>query len=109
MIIVWVVLVITLLVVLVLCAAMLAAKFVALLQALADFVSLPAVLDGVHRADAEPRPTPAVLRGRGEVAAEHHARRERTTERRHARRAARIARGRQIVAVDVTARTWFSS
>ena len=105
----WIALVIALIVTLALCAVMLVRKFVALLQSAADFVSLPAILDGVHRADAEPRPTPAVLRPRGEVAAEHDARRQRSAERRHARRERRLARGRALVAVDVTARRWFSS
>ncbi len=106
---VWVGLVVSLLVTLAVCGLLLARKFVALLQAFADFVSLPAILDGVHRADPEPRPRPAVLRPRGEVAAERDARRVRSHERRRARREARLARGRRIVAVDVTARDWFSS
>ena len=109
MIVVWILLVIALLATLALCGMILARKFVALLQSFADFISLPAILDGVHRADPEPRPTPAVLRARGAVAAEHAARRQRTAERRDARRVRRLARGREIVAVDVTARSWFSS
>ncbi len=106
---VWIGLVIALIVTLVLCAVMLVRKFIALLQTAADFLSLPAILDGVHRADAEPRPTPAVLRPRGEVAGEHAARRQRSADRRHDRRERRLARGRAIVAVDVTSRRWFSS
>ena len=106
---IWIGLVLALLVTLVLCAAMLARRFFALLQVLADFVSLPALLDGVHRADPEPRPTPAVLRPRAEVSAEREARRRRSAERRHSRREARLARGRALLAVDVTARRWFSS
>lgn len=94
---VWVALVVALLVTLALCAIMLGRKFFALLQAFADFVSLPAILDGVHRADPEPRPTPAVLRPRAEVGAEHAARVQRRHERREIRRAARIARGRALV------------
>jgi hypothetical protein len=106
---VWIGLAAALLVTVVSCGVMLARKFVALLQALADFVSLPSVLDGVHRADAEPRPAPAVLRPRAEVAAERVARRARALQRRQARHSKRLARGRAIVAVDVTARDWFSS
>ena len=94
---VWIGLVVALLVMLVLCATMLVRKFVALLQAFADFVSLPAILDGVHRADPEARPTAAVLRPRGEVTSERDARRQRNHERREARRAERIARGRALV------------
>ena len=106
---VWAALVFALLVTLALCGAMLTHKFVRLLQALADFVSLPAILDGVHRADAEPRPTPAVLRPRAEVVAHRDARRQRSTDRRHARREVRLARARALVTADVTAREWFSS
>ena len=109
MILVWILLVVALLVTLALCAVMLVRRFVALLQAFADFVSLPAILDGVHRADPEPRPRVAVLRSRSEVAAEYAARRQRSLERRLQRRDVRLARGRAIVAVDVTARDWFSS
>jgi len=94
---VWIALVVALLVTLALCGVMLVRKFVALLQAFADFISLPAILDGVHRADPEVRPTPAVLRPRGEVAAEHAARVQRRHERRETRRATRIARGRALV------------
>ena len=94
---IWIALVAALLVTLALCGDMLVRKFVALLQAFADFVSLPAILDGVHRADPEERPTPAVLRPRSEVAAEHAARVQRRHERRETRRAARLARGRALV------------
>jgi len=97
MVLVWVGLVVALLAMLVLCITMLARKFFALLQAFADFVSLPAILDGVHRADPEPRPTPAVLRPRSEVAAERDARRQRGRERREARRTLRLARGRALI------------
>jgi len=94
---VWIALVVALLVTLTLCAVMLVRKFVALLQTFADFVSLPAILDGVHRADPEERPTPAVLRPRGDVGAEHAARVQRRHERRTVRREARLARGRALV------------
>ena len=94
---VWTGLVVALLVTLALCAVMLGRKFFALLQAFADFISLPAILDGVHRADPEPRPTPAVLRPRSEVAAERDARRQRGRERREARRTLRLARGRALI------------
>lgn len=106
---VWVVLVLALVVTIATCSIIAGRKFFALLHALADFVSLPAILDGVHRADAEPRPTPGVLRSRSEVAAEHDARRLRSQERRQTRRAQRLDRARALLAVDVTARDWFSS
>ena len=106
---VWIALVVALLVTLALCGISLVRKSIALLQSLADFFSLPAILDGVHRPDPEPRPTPAVLRPRAEVAEEHAARRQRSHERRLDRRAARLARARGLVAADVTARSWFSS
>ena len=51
---VWIALVVALLVTLALCGISLVRKGIALLQSLADFVSLPAILDGVHRADPEP-------------------------------------------------------
>ena len=94
---VWIALVVALLVTLALCAIMLARKFLALLQAFADFISLPAILDGVHRAAAEQRAIPAVLRPRSEVGAEHAARVQRRHERRQLRRAARLSRGRALV------------
>ena len=97
MVLVWIGLVGALLATLAICAVMLVRKFLALLQAFADFVSLPAILDGVHRADPEERPTPAVLRPRSELAAARDARRQRSRERRDTRRAARIARGRALV------------
>lgn len=109
MILVWTGLVVALIITLALCAVMLVRKFLELLQAFADFVSLPAILDGVHRADSERRATPAVLRPRGEVAAERDARRVRSQQRRQSRREARLARGHRILAADVTARDWFSS
>jgi hypothetical protein len=94
---VWVGLVVALLVTLTLCVVMLARKSVALLQAFADFIGLAAILDGVHRADPEQRPTPAVLRPRAEVAAEHAVRVQRRHDRSEIRRAARLARGRALV------------
>ena len=97
----WVALVVALLATLTLCGVMLARKFVALVQAFADFIGLPAILDGVHRADPEARRTPAVLRPRGEVGAEHAARRQRRRERRDARRSERITRGRLLLSADL--------
>ena len=94
---IWIALAVALLATLTLCGVMLARKFVALVQAFADFIGLPAILDGVHRADPEPRPTPAVLRPRSEVAAERDARRQRGRERREARRTLRLARGRALI------------
>ena len=97
MVLVWIGLIAALIATLAVCAVMLVRKFVALLQSFADFVSLPAILDGVHRADPEERPAPAVLRPRGEVGAEHAARVQRRHERRAVRREARLARGRALV------------
>lgn len=106
---VWALLIVALIAAMATCAIVLARKFFALVQALADFVSLPAILDGVHRADAEPRATPAVLRPRSEVAAERELRRQRGHERRHLRREMRLERARRLISADVTARDWFSS
>ena len=94
---VWVSLVVALLITLAVCGTMLVRKFFALLKAVADFIGLPAILDGVHRADAEQRRIPAVLRPRSEVSAEHAARVHRRHERRDIRRARRIVRGRALV------------
>jgi AmiR/NasT family two-component response regulator len=107
--IVWALLAVALIATMVGCTIMLARKFFALVQALADFVSLPAILDGVHRADAEPRSTPAVLRPRSAVAAERDLRRQISHERRQLRRDQRLERARKLLRADVTAREWFSS
>jgi hypothetical protein len=101
--IVWIVLVAALLVTLALCTVMLVRKFIALLQAFADFVSLPAILDGVHRADAEERPTPAVLLPLALASARHSSRRPRTADRRADRRAGRLTRARALIRADVNA------
>ena len=98
----WSALVLALLATLALCGVMLGRKFLALVEAFADFISLPAILDGVHRADPEPRPTPAALRPRGEVGAEHAARVQNRRGRRDARRAERLARARQLLRADVS-------
>lgn len=98
---IWIALVVALLASLTLCGVMLARKFIGLVRAFADFISLPAILDGVHRADPEPRPTPAVLRPRSEVGAEHAARVQRRRERRDARRAERITRARLLLSADL--------
>lgn len=103
MVFVWIGLILALLITLAACTVMLARKFVSLLQAFADFVSLPAILDGVHRADPETRPTPAVQLPRESVAAAHRARQQRTRERRQLRREARLSRARALIAIDVNA------
>jgi hypothetical protein len=100
---VWIGLVLALLVTLALCTIMLVRKFVALLQSFADFVSLPAILDGVHRAEADARPTPAVLLPRAQAAARHAARGQRRAERRAARSQLRLARARALIRADVNA------
>jgi hypothetical protein len=102
----WTAAILALVVTLVLCTVSLLRKGLGLLRELADFVSLPAILDGVHRADPEPRPTPAVLRPFAEVVAHRDGRRQRTTERRIERREARLARARSLISAEVNPRDW---
>ena len=63
----WVGLVLALLVTLGACGFMLVRKFVRLLEAFAELLAKPAILDGVHRGDPEDRPVPAVLEPRAIV------------------------------------------
>lgn len=102
MVLVWIGLVLALLVTLAVCGLLLIRKGVGLLQTLAEFLSLPAILDGVHRADAEPRPEPAVLGSKPAYAAARTERRQRSAERRGIRREARLARARALIAADPT-------
>ncbi len=100
MVVVWILLVVALVVTLGLCGLLLVRKGITLLQTLADFLSLPAILDGVHRADPEPRPEPAVLGSPAAYSAARGERRARSRERRLDRRNARVIRGRALIAAN---------
>lgn len=107
MIVVWVLLVVAFLAMLAVFAVVLFRKLVGVLQAFSDLVGRTAILDGVHRADPEPRPTPAVLGGVADARTRWRELRHRGRERGAARRAARLARARQLISADATAIEWF--
>ena len=106
MIIVWIVLVVALLAMLAIFAVVLVRKVIAVLQEFSDLVARTAILDGVHRAEAEPR-TLAVLEGAGPSAARWRERRHAGRMRRDDRRTARLARARLLVGADAAAIEWF--
>jgi hypothetical protein len=68
----WVGLVLILILTTLLCAWALVRAFVRLLAAIGELLVKPAILDGVHRAEPEARPMPAVLEPRAVVAARYH-------------------------------------
>ena len=107
MIAVWVVVVLAMFAMLAIFALVLFRKLIGVLQEFSDLVGRTAILDGVHRADAESRPLPAVLRRAGAASSQWRAARHRSRERRAARRATRIARARALVNADATSIEWF--
>lgn len=107
MIIVWGLLVGALIAMLAVFAVVLFRKLVAVLQAFSDLVGRTAILDGVHRADPEPRATPAVLGGVSEARTAWRELRHRGRQRRDARRTARLARARELISADATSIEWF--
>ena len=107
MIAVWGILVLAMLAMLAIFAVVLFRKLIGLLHELSELVARTAILDGVHRAEPEPRPLPAVLAGPASASPRWHARRYRSRERRSARRTARIARGTALVNAEATAIHWF--
>ena len=96
----WAAVVVALVVMLAACGWMLVRKFIRLLEAVADLLVKPAILDGVHRPEPEERPLPAVLQPRAVIAARYRdvalARQERT----HARRMARRERALALIAAQ---------
>ena len=70
---IWAGLVLALLVTLTACIWMLVRKFIRLLAEVGDLLVKPAILDGVHRSEAEERPIPAVLEPRATVSARYAA------------------------------------
>ena len=101
---VWVGLVLALVVMLVLFAIALFRKLLAVVQAFSDLVGTTARLDGVHRAEPEARPEPAVLAGRAAASSRWSVVSQRRRDRRDQRHEARLARGRALVRADVAAR-----
>ena len=99
---VWVLLVIALVVMLGTFAVVLFRKFIAVLGAFSDLVGQTAVLDGVHRAEPEERPVPAVLGGLAAASSHWRDVGHRRRERRVTRRDARLVRARRLVNADPT-------
>jgi hypothetical protein len=98
---VWIGLVVALLVMLAVFAVVLARKAFGVLQAFSDLVGRTAILDGVHRADAEPREL-AALGGVAVASSRWRAARHRSREARAERRRRRIARGTELVTADAS-------
>ena len=107
MIIVWIGLVLALVVMLGIFAVVLFRKVIAVLQEFSDLVGRTAILDGVHRADPEERPAPAVLGSASAASARWRSRRHDSRQRRAHRRSARIARGHALVRADAASIEWF--
>lgn len=98
---VWVGLVLALIVMLAVFAVVLARKAFGVLQAFSDLVGRTAILDGVHRAEAEPR-TIAALGGAAVASSRWRAARHRAREARAQRRRGRVARGTALVTADAS-------
>jgi hypothetical protein len=80
-------------------------RFLALLD---DFFALTekmAILDGVS-ADSDARPVNAILRDSDEVRATSRARFARRADRKHARRQARIQRGKMLTTATIDLKEW---
>lgn len=92
----WVAVAVALVATLAACGWMLVRKGIRLLEALAELLAKPAILDGVHLSAAEERPTPAVLEPRSDVAARYHAATLLRRERKRLRTVERLARARRI-------------
>ena len=102
---IWLGLVLGLLAVVALLGWRLVKRFLGLMD---DFVSLAeraAILDGVA-ADPEKRPLNAVLREHAEVRATTAARMSRRADRKHARRQARIQRGKMLTTATIDLKEW---
>jgi hypothetical protein len=97
---IWVALILALVATLALCTVILFRKGIRVLSALGDLLSAPAILDGVHRAELEPRhpavlDAPSIARAQlAHFASERLARKER-------RRKRRFDRARELVGADV--------
>ena len=104
---VWAALIIALVLMLGTFGVMLARKTIGVLTAFGDLVGRTAVLDGVHRAEAEEPPTPAVLLERDAIRSGWRHRRWLSREGRVLRRRARIARANALLRADVRSRPGF--
>jgi hypothetical protein len=98
----WIALIAVMIVTLVACTWMLVRKFIRLLAALGDLLVKPAILDGVHRAEPEERPLPAVLQPRAEVAARYNALARARAYRRSRRSEARRERALALISAKPT-------
>ena len=98
----WITVVVALIVTLVACTWMLVRKFVRLLAELGELLVKPAILDGVHRAEPEERPVPAVLEQRSTVAARYQALARARAERRGQRSVARRERALALISAKPT-------
>lgn len=104
----WAGLVLALLVTLAACGWMLVRAFIRLLEAFAELLAKPAILDGVHRSGPEERPLPAVLESRSVVAARYRELALARRDRREQRHRERLNRARSIT-TTVTTSDWFRS
>ncbi len=80
------------------CGLMLTRRFIRLLGAVGDLFAAPAVLDGVHRAEAEPRPLPSVLEPLAQARERRDGFRRQGAEARERRRLARLDLARDLIA-----------
>lgn len=104
---VWILLIITTVVTLAVLGVALFRRFIGVLGAFSDLVGQTAVLDGVHRAEPEERPVPAVLSGRAAASERWRDVSYRRRERRALRRTRWLARGKLLVRADASMTTRF--
>ena len=104
----WILLVVALVAMLAIFAVVLFRKFLRVLGAFSDLVGQTAVLDGVHRAEEEQRPMPAVLAGGAAASTGWRAATRRRSQRRSVRRGARLARAKLLVRTDAASIQRFS-
>ena len=97
---VWIVLVAALVATVAIFAVVLFRKFLGVLSAFSDLVGQTAVLDGVHRAEVEERPTPAVLGPVGAASTGWSEATHRRRRRRLERRTTRLRRAKLLVRPD---------
>ena len=94
----WVLAIAALVAVLVGCGLRIARRFIRLLSAVGDLFAAPAVLDGVHRAEAELRPPPSVLEPLAQARKRRDSFRRQGAEARERRRLARLDLARDLIA-----------
>ena len=94
----WVLALAALVAVLLGCGLMLTRRFIRLLGAVGDLFAASSVLDGVHRAEAVPRPLPSVLEPLARARERRDGFRRQGAEARERRRMARLDRARDLIA-----------